>query len=109
MSKNRQKELSQVKKIAQVYIQQLEQANIPVSTAYLFGSFAKGNFHNGSDIDIAIISEKFKRQWDKHEQLLWSVRRNVDVRIEPIGYSKHDFNAYDPLIQQIKATGIKLK
>ncbi len=39
----------------------------PIKTAYLFGSYVKGNAREYSDVDLAIVSDKFEgsRFFDK--------------------------------------------
>ena len=51
---------------------------------YLFGSYAKGEPRKHSDIDIAVVVEVFDDDYMKTVQLLWRLRRKIDVRIEPI-------------------------
>ena len=48
-----------IKEIIERYLKSLKQHNIPVKEAILFGSYAKGNYQEWSDIDIAIVSEIF--------------------------------------------------
>ncbi|MDO8582111.1 MAG: hypothetical protein Q7S16_04545 [bacterium] len=62
-----------------------------------------------SDIDLCILSRKFKEPM-RAMQYLWSKRNSThDIRIEPVGFHPKDFNddMYDSLIQQIKKTGIE--
>jgi predicted nucleotidyltransferase len=50
----------------------------------LFGSFAKGNWHEWSDIDIAIIVKKVgSDMFDVYGHLM-HLTRNIDNRIEPV-------------------------
>ena len=42
------------------YLDELRKNNIPVSKAYLFGSYARGTYNRWSDIDIALVSDCFK-------------------------------------------------
>lgn len=48
-----------VLKIVLKYIDLLREKNIPVESAFLFGSYAKGSHNEWSDIDLAIISGVF--------------------------------------------------
>jgi predicted nucleotidyltransferase len=51
---------------------------------YLFGSYAKGNWHEDSDIDVAVIFNKFQEnQFDIIKKIL-KLRRSIDLRIEPV-------------------------
>jgi len=99
----------QAKKIAKTYNRFLEKKNFPVKKAYLFGSRAKKTNHKGSDIDICIVSPKMSKNWNKNEALLWRLRREIDLRIEPIGYTPQEFKEGGPLVEEIKKHGILIK
>ncbi len=49
-----------VKGIIDKYLVALKNNNIPVKQAILFGSYAKGNYDEWSDIDLALVSEVFE-------------------------------------------------
>ncbi len=48
-----------IKKVEE-YTSTLTNNNLPIHEVYLFGSFAKDKQHKWSDIDVCIISPKFK-------------------------------------------------
>ena len=97
------------KKIVKRYAEKLKQENYPFSAIYLFGSYAKGKAHKWSDIDIAVISDKLKKNKDENENLLWHIRRQVDSMIEPHGFTKKDFeDECNPMAYEIKKTGIRI-
>lgn len=50
----------------------------------LYGSYAKGNSKEDSDIDIAIVVDKIDENFLDTEVMLYKLRRHVDDRIEPI-------------------------
>ncbi|MDR1183955.1 MAG: nucleotidyltransferase domain-containing protein [Coriobacteriales bacterium] len=50
----------------------------------LYGSYAKGNAHEDSDIDVAVIFDGFKGDWLKTSSHLWRLRRGISYDIEPI-------------------------
>lgn len=50
----------------------------------LYGSYAKGTAHEGSDIDIAVICDSIGDDFLKKSQQLFKLRRDIDSRIEPI-------------------------
>ena len=100
---------TEAKKITKKYAEKLKQEKFPFLAIYLFGSHAKGKANKWSDIDIAVISDKFKRNNDKNRWLLWNLTLDVDTRIEPHGFTKKDFsNEADPMAHEIKKTGIKI-
>lgn len=50
----------------------------------LYGSYARGNENELSDIDIAIVVDNIKGNLIDYEYKLYKLRRNVDDRIEPV-------------------------
>lgn len=93
-------------KIAREYA---DEVNLKYNSAkvFLFGSFAKGNFREESDIDIAVVlpdySDFYKTQLD-----LMRLRRSIDVRIEPHPFKLKDFNHNDPFAHEILQHGIEI-
>ena len=98
-----------VKKIARKYAKMLRAARYPFHAVYLFGSQAMGGAKPWSDIDLAVVSDKLKRNANKNRLLLWRIRRIVDTRIEPHGFTVKDFqDSSNPLVYEIKKTGIRI-
>lgn len=50
----------------------------------LYGSFAKGTANNDSDIDLAVIVEKYPGDFLTVSPKLWKLASQIDSRIEPI-------------------------
>ena len=50
----------------------------------LYGSYAKGNPNEDSDIDVAVIFNGFSGDWLKTSSSLWRLRENISLYIEPI-------------------------
>lgn len=50
----------------------------------LFGSYAKNNFTENSDIDIAVILNSFSEDFLTTSTTLCKLTRNIDYRIEPV-------------------------
>ncbi|MBU1179423.1 nucleotidyltransferase domain-containing protein [Patescibacteria group bacterium] len=100
---------TEARKIVEQYAQKLKEENYPFSAIYLFGSHAKGKAGKWSDIDVAVVSEKLKRNENVNSSLLWKLRRKVDLRIEPHGFTPKDFkNTVDPMVYEIRKTGIRI-
>jgi predicted nucleotidyltransferase len=91
---------------AKLYIQSIP-VNLDLKKAFLFGSFAKGNEHADSDIDIAIVLGKMDDFFDVQMQLM-RLRRKIDLRIEPHPIWEGDFNIQNPFAYEIEKTGIEL-
>lgn len=90
------------------YLQELARHKIPVKEAVLFGSYAKGNSHEWSDIDIALVSEIFVGDRIADKDKIRKITLSVSSAIEVIPFSPNDFHSEDPLVKEILATGIKL-
>jgi predicted nucleotidyltransferase len=98
-----------VKGIIDKYMAALKENNIPVNQAILFGSYAKGNYDNWSDIDLALVSEIFEgiRIKDRNKIRLITLKISSDIEVLP--YRPQDFNTDDPFVKEIIETGIKIK
>lgn len=84
-----------------------EEHGLPVASAYLFGSHARGNTREWSDVDICIISPLFGTE--DPLTYLWTRRRRGDVEalIAPVGFTPEEFNAKipSPLVAEIRKYG----
>jgi predicted nucleotidyltransferase len=49
----------------------------------LFGSYAKGNPRDESDIDVAVIFNGFSDDWRKASSRLWNIAYDISWDIEP--------------------------
>ncbi|MEK7166884.1 MAG: nucleotidyltransferase domain-containing protein [Patescibacteria group bacterium] len=99
----------EVEKIIKKYAKKLKEKKYSFSAIYLFGSFAKGNAREYSDIDIAVISEELNKERNKAKFKLWKLTEGIDSRIEPHGFSPEDFKEdWIPIVHEIKKTGIRV-
>ena len=80
---------------------------LSVKEALLFGSYAKGEQRQYSDIDLALVSEAFTLNFieNNHKTALvnWQF---PDVEVHH--FSTTDFAKDRPFINEIKRTGIKI-
>ena len=87
-----------------------KQHGLSVSSAYLFGSYARGNTRQWSDVDVCVISPLFKTE--DPLAYLWTRRRRIDVdnSIEPVGFTPEEVNAKipSPLVAEIRKYGKEL-
>jgi len=81
---------------------------LPVSEVYLYGSFATGEIHEGSDIDLLIKGDFKDRPFDR----IGKVLDLTDLPIEPIVYTDEEFERLkgeqNPFIIEALKTAIKL-
>jgi predicted nucleotidyltransferase len=99
--------MNDINSIAQKYVQNIKNSGISVISAYLFGSYAKGNPREDSDIDICIVSNNFSDDYIKESVNLRKLAFGIDDRIEPIPFTPNDLNdKYSTLASEIKKYGI---
>ena len=82
------------------YLLRLKEKKLNFSDAWLFGSFARGNQHKNSDIDVAIIMNDPFIPFEI-EVMLMTCRKGEETLIEPHVFTKSDFNHTTPLVEQI--------
>ncbi len=100
---------AEARKVAKKYSEKLEAKNFPFLAVYLFGSYAKSKARKWSDIDVAVVTEKLRRNRDKSMIELWRAREGIDNRIEPHGFTPEDFKINeDPMVYEIKKTGVRV-
>jgi len=93
-------------KIANLYLNTISN-KYTISRAFMFGSFAKGTFHEDSDIDIAIVVQNVSDIIDTQIDMM-KLRRKVDLRIEPHPFLFNDFNKDNPVVNEILKHGIQI-
>ena len=54
------------------------------SAIVLYGSHAKGNAREDSDIDVAVIFDGFSGDWLKTSSQLWRLAEDISYDIEPV-------------------------
>lgn len=95
-------------RICKEYLLNLKKYDIGIAEAYLFGSYAKGNQHDNSDIDLAIVlKEGVNHTFDTEVKLM--VMRGEETMIEPHAFSKTEFDGNVPIVDQILKYGIKIE
>ena len=80
----------------------------PIQKIYLYGSFARGEIHEGSDIDLVIVGDFEERFFERIGRIL----ELTDLPVEPLVYTPQEFEAMkasrNPFIEEILKTGIEL-
>jgi predicted nucleotidyltransferase len=93
------------------FVEVLNSKGIRVEKAVLYGSYASGNVHTGSDLDLAIISPDFGKNRFEEGKMLLQIAWRIDPRLEPIPISSESYekDTWVPLIYEIKEKGIELE
>ena len=94
-------------KLSKSYVERVKQNHIDVLDAWLFGSYAKGNYNDNSDIDLALVLPDNILSFDTDVRLM-SLRKGDETMIETHTYSQNDFSTNIPIIKQIKQFGFRL-
>ncbi len=98
---------SDINKIIRKFIS-LVSDEFPIKYAYLFGSYANGNAREYSDVDLAIVSDKFEgsRFFDKKKLNKYILQTSTDLEIHP--FRTDDFTEDNPFVKEIIQTGLKI-
>lgn len=89
------------------YITFLKDNDFDIQKAYLFGSYAKGNFNDDSDIDLAVVMTNLSNSFTMQVELM-KISRKFDTRIEPHPFDEADFDSTHPFAHEILTSGIQI-
>lgn len=92
-------------KLSRNYLIKVKDHNIYFSEAWLFGSYATGNQHANSDIDIALVFEDSAYKSFETEIKLMVIRNGEETLIEPHTFTKEEFIRNMPIVNQIIRNG----
>ena len=83
---------------------------LPLQQVYLFGSFATGQIHEGSDIDLVLVGQFTERFPERIFRVL--ELNDEGLPIEPLCYTPDEFEAMiqeeNPFILEVLKTGKRL-
>lgn len=101
--------MNNIKQIAIRYLSQVKEDGVPVTGAYLFGSYTSGLVNKFSDIDVCIVSPIFGSDYFGDSLKLKKSANKIDLRIEPVPFSQTDLNnKYSTLASEIVKYGVSL-
>jgi len=82
---------------------------IPVQEVIVFGSYAKGDAHADSDIDVCVVSPKFGKDLFEESIVLDRFTDKIDSHIEAHPMNQRLLsNKYDTLASEIREHGIAI-
>ena len=96
-------------KLSARYLRRVRDNDIKFSEAWLFGSYAKGNQTENSDIDLAIVLDEREQKTFETEVKLMVIRSGEETLIEPHPFASNEFDINIPIISQIVNNGEKIK
>jgi len=84
--------------------------NINLSKVILYGSYAKGNAREDSDIDLILVAPEFDENRDSYLGIIWKLTSLSNFRIEPytVGAKRFEEDDISPIIQIAKQEGIEI-
>ena len=87
------------------FLLELKDKDFHVKKVVLFGSYANGNVHENSDIDLAIWADEFKPDEDNSEKI-----KTISAKYHPISAKLYGSKEKDdPFIEIINKTGKRIK
>lgn len=97
-------------KIVKQYVANLNNGGISIFKVYLFGSYARNQANEDSDIDVLLVSEDFDTDDDLILSKPWSPKFRTNYKIEPIAIGKKRFQTDDlsPIIEIVKREGLEI-
>ncbi|NEW80815.1 MAG: nucleotidyltransferase domain-containing protein [Mariniphaga sp.] len=95
--------------ISKSYLERVKSSDLEFSEAWLFGSYAKGNQHDNSDIDIAIVLKDNVNHTFETEVKLMVIRKGDETLIEPHAFTKDEFDCKVPIVSQIIKYGERIE
>jgi predicted nucleotidyltransferase len=77
---------------------------------YLFGSYARGDYHEDSDVDIMIVLDDYESYWDelvRSAELASNLSLEYDVTISRMIMTEEQWKRGElPVLMNIRAEGI---
>ena len=93
--------IEKVRKYKNLLVKQMN-----IEQVFLYGSYARGNYREDSDIDVAIVVRNLSGDFFSINPLLWKLRRQIDDRIEPVIIDLNFDRA--GFLNEIKKEGIEI-
>jgi predicted nucleotidyltransferase len=99
---------NKVKASVDELIRQLKANNFTIRKAYIFGSYAKGQQTEWSDIDLALVSDQFEgiRFYDHCKISPYLIKVDASLEVHP--FSPEDFTPDNPFVEEIMETGVRI-
>jgi len=99
---------AQIIELVKKFVDEASKDNIRISKAILFGSYAKGTYHDLSDIDIAVVSNDFDGISFYDSQKLQDAMLRTSIDIETHPYRPEEFNIDNPFVNEILKYGYRV-
>lgn len=97
---------NEINEIIRNFLIKLAESNIFIQKAILFGSYAKKNNNDLSDIDLALVSANFSGNPYFDNEIIRDAKLSVSSMIEAHTYTLDEFNESNPFVREILKHGI---
>ena len=96
--------------IIRQYVSNLNNAGIVIYKTYLFGSYARNQANENSDIDVLLVSDLFDTDDDVILSEPWSPKYRKDYRIEPVAIGRKQFQTdnYSIILEVVRNEGLEI-
>jgi|ERR1022692_1531068 predicted nucleotidyltransferase len=94
-------------KLAKQFLEDCIKGGVSITSAWMFGSYVKGNPREYSDIDLALVSDDFTRNFLDNNHKTALINFNYPD-IEVHHFNRMAFMQHDPFVEEIKKTGIEI-
>ncbi len=94
----------EVREIVEKYRQQLASLGIHTERVYLYGSYARGQAQEGSDIDLIVVSRDFSSlNLRERLEILGVAAARILKPIQALGYTPEEITAksFSPFLEDI--------
>jgi predicted nucleotidyltransferase len=98
----------EIEKRIKEYIAELNNNNIKIQRAIVFGSIVTGSANQWSDIDVALVSDAFQGNRIQDKSKIRRITLKCGSDIEPIPFNPADFNESNPFVKEVLTTGIEI-
>jgi predicted nucleotidyltransferase len=91
------------------YLRAVQAAGIHARRAVLFGSYARGEADEWSDLDLVVIAPELENPAARAlVNKLWELRATTDARIEPVPCGDHEWESDQtrPILEIARREGI---
>jgi len=99
----------EIKDLAEQYVKKLNENNIRIKKALIFGSQTLQRANEWSDIDIALVSDDFEGIRYKDKDKIRKITLSISPMLSPLPFKTEDFSGQDPLVRHILKTGTELQ
>jgi len=95
--------------LVEKYLDKVQASGIEVSKALVFGSHATGQAGKDSDIDLAVVSSDFGRDYHRELVTLFKLVDTETRELEPIPFSPQGLkDKYNPLASEVRRYGVPI-